>query len=64
MRVRAYVRVSTAHQRCELQVRELREYAERWRWQIAEIYEVVSSGPKNEPLRAESADSGRRSKKI
>ena len=46
MRVRAYVRVSTADQRCELQVRELREYAERWRWQIAEIYEDVSSGAK------------------
>jgi hypothetical protein len=29
MTIRAYVRVSTADQRCELQVRELREYAER-----------------------------------
>jgi len=46
MRVRVYVRVSTADQRCELQVRELREYAERRRWQIAEIYEDVSSGAK------------------
>ena len=38
--------MSTADQRCELQVRELREYAERQRWQIAEIYEDVSSGAK------------------
>ena len=46
MRVRAYVRVSTADQRCERHVRELREYAERKRWQIADIYEDVSSGAK------------------
>jgi predicted site-specific integrase-resolvase len=39
MRVRAYFRVSSADQRCELQVRELCEYAERQRWQIAEICE-------------------------
>lgn len=42
----AYVRVSTADQRCELQVRDLREYAERQGWRIAEIYEDVSSGAK------------------
>jgi DNA invertase Pin-like site-specific DNA recombinase len=46
MTIRAYVRVSTADQRCELQVRELREYAERQGWQIADIYEDVSSGAK------------------
>jgi len=46
MTIRAYVRVSTADQRCELQVRELREYAERQRRQTAEIYEDVSSGEK------------------
>ena len=44
MTVRAYVRVSTADQNCELQVRELCEYAERQGWQIAEIYQDVSSG--------------------
>jgi putative DNA-invertase from lambdoid prophage Rac len=44
MTVRAYVRVSTAEQNCELQVRELREYAERQGWKIAEIYEDLSSG--------------------
>ena len=42
----AYVRVSTADQRCELQVRDIREYAERPEWRIAEIYEDVSSGAK------------------
>ena len=46
MTIRVYVRVSTADQRCELQVRELREYAERQGWQIADIYEDVSSGAK------------------
>ena len=44
MTVRAYVRVSTAEQNCELQVRELREYAERQGWRIAEVYQDVSSG--------------------
>jgi putative DNA-invertase from lambdoid prophage Rac len=44
MMVRAYVRVSTADQNCELQVRDLFEYAERQGWQIAEIYQDVSSG--------------------
>ena len=44
MTVRAYVRVSTADQNCELQVRRLREYAERQGWHIAEIYQDVSSG--------------------
>src|SRR6516164_6156736 len=46
MTIRAYVRVSTADERCELQVRELQEYAERQGWQIADIYEAVSSGAK------------------
>ena len=46
MTIRAYVRVSTADQRCELQVRELREYAERQGWQTAGIYEDVSSSAK------------------
>jgi DNA invertase Pin-like site-specific DNA recombinase len=46
MTIRAYVRVSTADQRCELQVRKLRGYAERQGWQIADIYEDVSSGAK------------------
>ena len=44
MTVRAYVRVSTADQNCELQVRELREYVEHQGWQIGEIYQDVSSG--------------------
>ena len=46
MTIRAYVGVSTADQRCEHQVRELREYAERQGWQIADIYEDVNSGAK------------------
>jgi len=46
MTIRAYVGVSTADQRCELQVRELRGCAERHGWQIADIYEDVSSGAK------------------
>ena len=46
MRVRAYVRVSTAEQNCDLQSRELREYAEKQGWQIAEVYQDVDSGAK------------------
>ena len=46
MRVRAYVRVSTTEQNCELQSRELHEYAERRGWQIAEVYQDVDSGAK------------------
>src|ERR1700751_891946 len=47
MRVRAYVRVSTAEQNCELQSRELHEYAGRQGWQIAAIYQDVDSGAKS-----------------
>lgn len=46
MRVRAYVRVSTAEQNCELQLRELHEYAERQGWRITEVYQDVDSGAK------------------
>jgi len=49
MTIRVYVRVSTADQRCELQVRELREYAERRGWQFADIFEDVSNGAKASP---------------
>jgi len=44
--VKAYVRVSTADQNCELQSRELHEYAERKGWQIAEVYQDVDCGAK------------------
>jgi DNA invertase Pin-like site-specific DNA recombinase len=46
MRVRAYIRVSTAEQNSELQLRELYGYAERLGWQIAEVYQDVDSGAK------------------
>jgi DNA invertase Pin-like site-specific DNA recombinase len=46
MRVRAYVRVSTAEQNCELQTRKLHEYAERQGWQIAEVDQDAESGAK------------------
>jgi DNA invertase Pin-like site-specific DNA recombinase len=42
-----YVRVSTAEQNSELQLRELREYAERQGWQIVGIYQDVISGAKS-----------------
>jgi DNA invertase Pin-like site-specific DNA recombinase len=47
VRVRAYVRVSTAEQNCELQSRGLHAYAERRGWQIAEVYQDVDSGAKS-----------------
>jgi DNA invertase Pin-like site-specific DNA recombinase len=37
----AYVRVSTTDQNSELQIRELRAYAERQGWAIIEVYEDV-----------------------
>jgi DNA invertase Pin-like site-specific DNA recombinase len=46
MKVRAYVRVSTAEQNCDLQSRELHEYAEKQGWQIVEVYQDVDSGAK------------------
>jgi len=39
-----YVRVSSADQKAEMQVRELRAYAEHQSWDIAEVYEDVMSG--------------------
>ena len=47
MRPAAYVRVSTADQNTELQIREVRAYAERQGWQIAHVYEDVMSGAKS-----------------
>src|SRR5690349_897165 len=47
MRVRAYARVSTTEQNCELQSRELHEFAERQGWQIVEVYQDVDSGAKS-----------------
>src|SRR5215472_3869550 len=44
MKVRAYVRVSTADQNCELQTRDLHEYATRQGWLIAEVYQDFDSG--------------------
>jgi putative DNA-invertase from lambdoid prophage Rac len=47
LRVALYVRVSTAEQNSELQLRELREYTERQGWQIVGIYQDVTSGAKS-----------------
>jgi DNA invertase Pin-like site-specific DNA recombinase len=41
-----YTRVSTADQKPELQLDELRAYAERQRWEVAETYQDVISGAK------------------
>ena len=47
MRVAAYIRVSTADQNCQLQIRELREFAARLGWEIEETYEDVMSGARS-----------------
>jgi putative DNA-invertase from lambdoid prophage Rac len=47
LRVALYLRVSTAEQNSELQLRELREYTERQGWQIVGIYQEVTSGAKS-----------------
>ena len=44
--VALYVRVSTADQDCELQLRELQEYANRFGWKIVETYQETMSGAK------------------
>jgi putative DNA-invertase from lambdoid prophage Rac len=38
MRTAIYARVSTTDQSCEMQLRELRNYAERRGWEIADEY--------------------------
>jgi putative DNA-invertase from lambdoid prophage Rac len=47
MRAAIYVRVSTADQNCELQIRDLHDYAARLGWDMVESYEDVSSGAKS-----------------
>src|SRR5215472_9296408 len=44
MRVGLYLRVSTADQNQELQLRELQEYATRHQWEIAQVYQDTISG--------------------
>jgi putative DNA-invertase from lambdoid prophage Rac len=46
MRAAIYVRVSTADQNCEFQLRDLRDYAAHQVWEIVETYTDVISGAK------------------
>jgi len=46
MNVAIYARVSTGDQDCELQLRELRDYAVRQGWDIPDAYQDVMSGDK------------------
>ena len=46
MKAAIYARVSTADQKCDLQIPELHGYAKRQRWDIVESYEDVISGAK------------------
>ena len=43
----AYIRVSTADQNTELQIRELRAYADRQGWQLTQVYNDVMRGGKS-----------------
>ena len=47
MKAAMYARVSTTDQKCELQLRELQEYATRQGWTIVETYQDVMSGAKS-----------------
>jgi DNA invertase Pin-like site-specific DNA recombinase len=47
VRAAAYVRVSTADQHNEIQVRELRDYIKRRGWALAEIYDDQMTGAKS-----------------
>ncbi len=44
VRVALYTRVSTADQNCELQLRELQEYAAHQGWPVVGVYQDVMSG--------------------
>ena len=44
VRVALYTRVSTADQNCELQLRELQEYAVHQGWHAVEVYQDVMNG--------------------
>ena len=44
VQVAAYVRISTADQNCELQLRELQEYAVHQGWPVAGVYQDVIGG--------------------
>ena len=46
MRAAIYIRVSTADQNSELQIREIQDYAGRQGWEIVETYQDVISGAK------------------
>ena len=46
MTVACYTRISTPDQNPQLQLRELREYAQRQGWELAEVYQDVASGAK------------------
>jgi len=46
MRCAIYARVSTTDQANTIQVRELREYAERRNWEVAGVYQDQMSGAK------------------
>ena len=45
-RAAIYVRVSTADQNCELQIRDLRDYATQREWVVVDVYQDVMSGAK------------------
>jgi hypothetical protein len=47
MKAALYIRVSTVDQNSELQVRELRAYAEHQGWDITEVYQDVMSGARS-----------------
>ena len=46
IRAAVYVRVSTTDQNCELQLREIQDYATRQGWDITETYQDTVSGAK------------------
>jgi len=47
MKAAIYARVSTTDQNCELQIRELHDYAERQGWAIIETYQDIMSGARD-----------------
>ncbi len=64
LRAAIYVRVSTSDQNCELQVRDLHNYAEQREWVVVAVYQDVMSGAKAHRPRLDALMNDARAKKF
>jgi DNA invertase Pin-like site-specific DNA recombinase len=64
LRAAIYVRVGTADQNCELQLRELHDHAAQRGWPVVDIYQDVMSGAKAHPPALTALMNDARAKKL